>query len=323
MKNLFLWLLFSLVVNQACTFSGEANEEIYGKSNDFPKILDVSCKQIELPAIIEMMSWCLDDSLLYFKSTDTEYFFYTFDLDDFALVDSCGRKGQGPNEWLYPEMTIMSDGERLILDKGAFYRLKGQNITKLAPYRRFENISGLQFLEYPLVGYMYFSPKEVGWKLYDMENMVTKDSVAYKDEGNKGQALQQYDFFWDYAANNKVVMAHLYEDKYTVLHLQNDTIGKKQIYKGDVSFDSNRGELCYGDIECTEKYLFLLSHKRQKEGYLNATEIEVYDYEGNPVALLKLGIAAQHMLVDKVRQRILLLSPSDDFLYIADLNFDF
>lgn len=279
--------------------------------------------QVELPAVIEMMEWCLDDSLLHFKSVDTEYFFYTFNLSDFSLVDSCGKRGQGPDEWLFPRMTIMSDGSRLIMDSGkkGFYRMKNGEISKLASYKQYDNVTNMDVYKYPLIGYMNHFPREVSWKLYDVEKGMTRDSIRYLDETNEGKALLQHEFFWDFTTGDKVVLAHLYRDQYTILQLQDDTIGNVHIYRGSDE-SSSVGGYYYGDVECTDKYIFLLSHKRQMKGQRDAMEVEVYDHNGNPVRLLKLGIAAQHMLLDKPRRRLLFLSPADDYVYVADLDFD-
>jgi len=323
MKKNSIFILI-IIFLQSCASFDKREDCVYEKSVDFPKMINLNCKQIDLPATIEPMSWCLDDSLLYFRSSDTEYFFYTFRLSDFVLVDSCGRKGQGPDEWLFPRMATMSDGGLLVMDssvKRGFYRMKNKEIVKLASCRNFDNISDMHVYKYPLIGYMNFFPREVSWKFYDIETGITKDSILYLDETNKGQALQQHEFFWDFATSDRVVLAHLKRDQYTILQLQNDTIGSVCIYQGD-DYSNSLSEYYYGDVECSDKYIFLLSHKRQAEGKLNSTEIEVYDYEGTPVCLLKLGIAAQHMLLDKPRQRLLLLSPVDDYVYIADLDFN-
>lgn len=322
MKKLSL-LLFLFVALQSCTSSEQSEGGMRDKSIDFPKTIDVACKQVDLPAVVEMMGWCLDDSLLYFRSTNTEFFFYRFRLSDFSLVDSCGRKGNGPDEWISPNITTMQNQSLLVMDFGSkrgFYQMKGKEFAKLASYKYFDNVSDMQVYKYPLIGYTNFFPREVSWKLYDIEAGVTRDSIRYLDETNKGDALGQHEFFWNFMAGNKVVLAHLKRDQYTILQLQGDTIDKVQIYQGDDLSDSPSGYY-YGDVECTDKYIFLLSHKRQTEGKRDATEVEVYDYEGNPVCLLKLGIAAHHMLLDKPRQRLLFLSPADDYVYVADLDF--
>lgn len=312
-----------LVFFQSCTFTSKTENGICEKSIAFPKTVDLLCKQIDLPATLEMMYWCLDDSLLYFRSTDTEYFFYTFRLSDFSLVDSCGRKGQGPDEWLFPRMTTMADGGLLVMDsskKRGFYQMKNRTVTQLASCKNFDNITNMQVYRYPLIGYMNFFPREVSWKLYDIESGLTKDSIRYLDETNKGQALQQHEFFWDFGPDDKVVLAHLNRDQYTVIQLRDNRIDDVLLYQGS-DFSDSVNEYYYGDVECTEKYIFLLSHKRQSKGNMDSTEVEVYDYEGNPVCLLKLGISAQHMLLDKPRQRLLFLSPDDDYVYVADLDF--
>ena len=74
-------------------------------------------------------------------------------------------------------------------------------------------------------------------------------------------------------------------------------------------------------VECSEDYIFLLSHKHQSrsEG-IGSTEVEMYDYSGNPICLIKLDIYAQNMLLDIPRKRLLLLTPGDDYVYIADLS---
>ena len=51
----------------------------------------------------------------------------------------------------------------------------------------------------------------------------------------------------------------------------------------------------------------------------HSSEIEVFDYEGNAVCLLKLDYAASNMLLDKKHSRFLFTSYSDDDIHFAPI----
>lgn len=324
----YLSLFVSLLFLQSCVFQENAKNQINEKSCDFKGVFEVSCKQIELPAVIDVVNWCLNDSLLFCQSDNTENIFYAFSLIDFSLVESFGTKGMGPKEWLYPQMAL-SKNEKMILDDGKrkLSYIENQDIVKSVPYKGLDIPSDFKIYSYPLIGYMNFNPREVSWKLYDIETNQVKDSILYVDETNKGMALQLHEFFWDFGRDNTVVLASLYKDQYTVAKIQEDSIAQSLVYKGDGSSicetfnGSSTSKLFYGDVECSEDYIFLLSHKHQSrsEG-IGSTEVEMYDYSGNPICLIKLDIYAQNMLLDIPRKRLLLLTPGDDYVYIADLS---
>ena len=322
MKNIIkTTAIAALACMAACTSPEMGKVQTLEKENDFKQTIDLVCEQMEVPAIISIREWQIQDSLLLCQSDDTDYFYYRFRLSDFALVDSFITKGQGPGEFIFPTMARSENDEWLALNRGKreFVKMKGKEMIKEIPYKRYENITDMKTYRYPLVGYMNFFPREVTWKLFDVETNTVKDSILYMDETNKGQALQQHDFKWDFGADNRVVLAFRNRDEYTVAKLQADTIANIKIYHGT---ESTASGAYYTDVQCSDKYIFLLSGKHDAstmESDEHSSEIEVFDYEGNAVCLLKLDYAASNMLLDKKNSRFLFTSYSDDDIHFAPI----
>lgn len=78
----------------------------------------------------------------------------------------------------------------------------------------------------------------------------------------------------------------------------------------------------YVDVVCGKDYFYLLSAKNVKfsqDGPSGNSEIEIYDYNGNPVAHLQLDFISMKMVVDEDRDRLLLTSPMDEDIHIVQL----
>lgn len=322
MKNIIqTTAIAALACMTACTSPETGKVQTLEKANDFKQTIDLVCEQMEVPAIISIREWQIQDSLLLCQSDNTDYFYYRFRLSDLALVDSFITKGQGPGEFNFPTMARSENDEWLALNygKNEFVKIKGKEMMKNIPYKRNDNISDMKLYHYPLVGHETHFPHEVTWKLYDVESDVVKDSIRYVDESNKGQATQIYSYKWDFGADNQVVLAFRNKDEYSVAKLNADTIANIKIYRGTESTVSGA---YYGEVQCSDKYIFLLSYKNDAGTMANdnyTPEIEVYDYEGNAICRMKLDYAASNMLLDKKNSRLLFTSYSDDDIHIAPI----
>ena len=81
-------------------------------------------------------------------------------------------------------------------------------------------------------------------------------------------------------------------------------------------------EAYYSDVVCGD-FIYLLSQREiDLSGMSGTSQIEVYDYSGKPVKLIKLDIMAVRMLYDKHNGRFVFLSPSDNDLHVLDYAFE-
>lgn len=324
MKNKFRILAFSALAFMAsCTPAEQEKVQVREKLIDFKQIIEPVCEQVELPAIIDIRDWQLQDGLLLCQSDNTEHIFYRFRLSDFALVDSFITQGQGPGEFVFPAMARGKGDEWLALNRGKsqFVNMKGSEMVKTIPNKCFENIGKMKIYRYPLMGYQGYNPREVTWKLYDVETDRVKDSLLYVDESNKGAALSLHNYEWDFGADDRVVLAFRNRDEYVVAKLNADTIANVAIYKGGETPLADFGAY-YTGVMCSDKYIFITSSKHNtgtiKSGG-QTSEIEVYDYEGNAVCLMKFDYSISRALLDEKRERFIFASYSDDYIHILPI----
>lgn len=309
MKKFFSPLFLLTLLLMGCKNNSDSN--LIVKSTNFPQIIAVTPQIIEFPVIMAVRDWNITNQSLICKSRHTDYFFYEFSLSDFTLKDSFCVHGQGPEEFLFPEMLVMKENKQLIVDNGKkkIYSYENNKIEKVASVKTLDIMSSVKEYAYPIIGYKTHLPNELVWKLVDIEKGITLDSILFVDEDKKGQALAKYDFEWDFN-DNLLFMASRRKDMITIYSIEDSKVIKQYVWKGDTKFNSS---YTYTAIDCVSDRVYLLSQKNEK------SEVEIYTKHGDPICLLKLEMDVIDMLVDKKYNRLLLLT-SEEKLGVIDLS---
>lgn len=306
MKGICIIALLAAVVLNGCQDSSDGN--LIKKSTDFPEVVTVNAQILEFPTIMSIRGWTIDGQTLICKSRHTDYFFYEFNLPDLAPKDSFCMTGQGPEEFLFPELLVTKDKRRFIIDnakKGGYFYANGK-LEKVVSINSQDIMSSLHEYDYPLIGYKSDVPNELTWKLVNIETGATLDSILYVDEDKKGEALMKYDFEWTFG-DNRLYMASRKEDKVTVYLIENGKLMEACVWKGN---ETSLSKYTYTAIDCTEDYVYLLSSKKEQ------SEVEVYSLKGEPVCLLKLGTHVVDMLVDEKYGRLLFLTADQELVFV-------
>lgn len=302
MKKIFSPLFLLTLLLMGCKNNSDSNLVV--KSTNFPKIIAVTPQIIEFPAIMAVRDWNITNQSLICKSRHTDYFFYEFSLSDFTLKDSFCVHGQGSEEFLFPEMLVMKENKRLIVDNGKkkIYSYENNKIEKVASVKTLDIMSSVKEYAYPIIGYKTHLPNELVWKLVDIEKGITLDSILFVDEDKKGQAFAKYDFEWDFDGN-KLFMASRKEDNIKIYSIDNNKVTEQCIWKGNEGFEST---YTYTAIDCSLDKVYLLSQKEEN------SEVEIYTKHGEPTCLLKLGLPVVDMLLDEGYNRLLLLTANEE-----------
>lgn len=277
----------------------------------------------EPDVLMSVQEWFIDDSLLVCRSGDTPSLFYRLRLSDFACKDSFGVKGTGPEEYVLPHLSVKSPQEYMIIDNGkeqcmVLDKVDGSVKTSFAFPGGGNLVNLLQTYEYPLVSYVDYKPNALTWVLQDVEKQEVRDTLAFVDASRKGEAVR-YELRWDFEGGNLAV-AFFNFDQFLLMPVRDDgRLGRGKMFRAGSGQD---GKVYYTDIACADGcLLFLLSQRKVNvETGEGCSEVEVYDYQGNPKACYTLDILAEKMLYDAAAHRLVFTSPMDDRIYVGSLQ---
>lgn len=296
-------------------------------SHEFGTIVSMETRSIEVNELMEIKEWAITDTTLICKNGGGNPFYYVFSTNNFRIVGKFGRKGNGENEWISPHLIPLTDTTYTVIDNFRWGVYSVMKIDSLYTIQREKNmgmqvpLNSLKFLSCSTVGNISYSPREVVWRVTDMENLACLDSIVFFDE-SKGRNSMLYDFVYD-AAFGHAVFAYRYLDGFMVTSLSNGrNVVPKFAMKGDGKERVN-GNSYYTDVVCGEKYFYLLS--QEERGIVESSGnsfIEIYDYEGSPVKRINLDIKTFRMLYDKINKKVIFQPSMDNDFHVLDYAFE-
>ena len=327
MKHYFWPFGMVLIVAMiSCGESKSKGNSVCEKNADFPKVVSVPDSAIELDAIIHIDEWNVGDSALVCLSENSDKLFYRFDLDNFQKIDSFGVEGQGPGEFLSPNLMKSANKRTIVADsqKRNFIEFKGNEQSEINCPDLWMLFNQLCDVNYPIVcSYELGRDSEMNevlkWTTMDVTTGETIDSIYF----NRYEAgYPDIRLFLRTSTNGKhIVFITIPKDEFQIAEVSNDgKVIKRNVYKGSVEMSNERPY--YVDVVCGKDYFYLLSAKNAvftKDGVSGNTDIEIYDYDGNPVALLQLDVISISMVLDEDRGRLLLTSPLDEDIHLVQL----
>ncbi|MDE5555026.1 MAG: TolB-like 6-bladed beta-propeller domain-containing protein [Muribaculaceae bacterium] len=326
--KLYSWPLWMALI-VAITSCGESKSKGNGvceKNADFPKVVSVPDSAVELDAIIRIDEWNVGDSALVCLSQHTDKLFYRFDLDNFQTIDSFGVEGQGPGEFLSPKLVKSAHKRTILADSQNrnFIEIKGNEKTEIKCPDVWMLFNQLCDVNYPIVCmYELGRDSEMNevfkWNTMDVTTGEKIDSIYFN---RYDKAFPDMRMYLSTSTNGKyIVFITIPKDEFQIAEVSPEgKIIERTIYKGSKETSNERPY--YVDVVCGKDYIYLLSAKNaqfSKDDISGNSEVEIYDYDGNPVALLQLDVISIKMMLDEDRGRLLLTSPLDEDIHIVQL----
>lgn len=307
-----LFMLFIMSAFQRA----EVKERICSKDNAFAVTDKALYRSIGVTCQIE--SWLIAGDEIVITSTNPDSLFYSYSCKDFRRLAVYGRKGHGHNEFVSPLMFTGKSGSLLAIDNANMkvYKSDKGRFEQTETSRLHDALNDLKTISYPLVAYNSMAPLEVCLKIVNIESGQLVDSIAFKDNTGRGNAAV-YDYAWDYN-NGKIVIAHIHSEKFVVCNVNEN--GKiLDITSFDSSEIFSKDKTFYTDVVCGE-YIYLLSQKKVNvNDFSGYSEIEVYDYNGQPVKRIELDFISPKMLLDRTNNKLIFASAIDENIHIIDL----
>ena len=281
----------------------------------------------------------LDDYLILQNGSEgVEDFFFVYSCPEMDFLYSFAKRGRGPNEYFFPAIIKNTPGNILgfrdhATDKLAFYEVTDTcaNLCNTIPFKSQDNFRF--FWEITYVSDSLYLTKHQGYKtgateLWNIKTATLTDSLPNTFKNLPRElGKDYYTIFDDYfiAGNgNRFVLAYLMIDRIDfgiidggkmsiVSSVGTTSTPNFYLYKRNetTEFNVDRNIVYYENVFAGAKYVYALySDDRLDNTERNHSSIiEIYDWSGSPVTLLRLDIPVAYFTVDEANRIIYAVNP--------------
>lgn len=307
----------------SCGSGHGTDKDVQVKNTDFEVVMEVEDSVVELPGTLHIKEWRMVGGKLLCFASGNDQSFHVFDGDNFEKTDSFGVIGNGPGEFVMPSLVRGKSLEEVIYDPAqlAIFKLD-RDLKPIAL-----ETSGLWgTYNFPvsvsngIIGFTDKRKKDKVWLIKNISTGETMDSLFFLQKDMKNSKVP-VDF--KVASNaNRFVVARQFADECVIGNINDDSkIESFRYYEGVGKQHIERPY--YVDVDCGDKEFYLLSMKNVDFSDRNSPkgicEVEVYNYDGNPLRLIKLDFMPRKMLLDEKRNRLLFMSAMDDNVHIVSM----
>lgn len=324
MKKIIIYLSFAVVFVSCNNKNAASSWDEKHNSREFDSIVTLTTYPVIITEVMDIKEWNIIDTILICKNRGDYPSYYVFNTTNFDVIGEFGCKGKGENEWISPHLIPKSDSVYIVIDnvrlgvynvvrRDSMYSIqKKKDMVAQIPLNSVRSVSSSAF------AYVTHSPKEVSWKIADIETLACMDSIVFSD-GN----INKNSVFGDFSYNvtdDYAVFAFQHLDRFMIASLSNSHhVLPGLIMQGDGK-ERVRDDVYYTDVICRE-YIYLLSQKDVRTSELSGTSaIEVYDYSGNPIKKINLDTIVSDMVYDSINKRVIFRTPMDNDLHV--LNYE-
>lgn len=319
MKHFVHFLPCLILLLCSCGKSSES-ARIESLSDQFPMEINAVDSVYELPVVVSVKQWSISGDTLILLTTNKQNMIMTIDLKDMSLIDSIGSIGQGPGEFLSPALLKSDMDEMFLADamNGTYHKLQSSGYGPVVYNSGTPTALNDAYILSPhnLLNVEY-TPKYTRMTVRDLVSGNVTDSLNLPVAAFNSDNISTPDFRVGSAGKYSVI-AYQGVDRFEIITNDGKKLDSKTVFEGN----SPTGNLqfFYIGIENASEYFALLSMKGKDVTDSSTTpDIELYDYNGNPIAKIHIDFVAQNMLIDSANNRMLLLG-SDDNLHIISLT---
>jgi hypothetical protein len=322
MKNIILILVATLFILlfEECT---SKNKDIV--SNNENKILfseEITGDSILINEVIDINDWVRIDNQIIIQASVIDTFFFSYLLPDWKTHSTFGKKGQGPQEYLFPR--ISTDGEeKLYIYDNAKHNLVEYILleNKFIIKDEVKNNNPILIDKMLTINETTFlvkenTPHEIRFKMLVNKNNELINVSDFIVESN----LQGNTTFNDFVITNyKKHVATAYNHRNQIRLYQ---IGENNKFKILTDFtektDENKNKYFYTDLCCNEKYIYALYQNLDANLATDQDKsaIIIYNWSGEVVRKLNLDRIINKIIIDRHADCIYAISPyNSDCIY--------
>lgn len=280
----------------------------------FPIEKMLTADMVKLNEIInpEFMSICGEHFAISCSVTDPMIYLYSTPSLEFE--NSFVRKGRGPNEIpIFPMFCKSPDNNSMYIWGYTPVTIKKFHINgdNKPEYEREFRLSRYEAFNYMNILndslFLYYLPDELTIKKYDLVNNCYLDEIKFKMENHKESFFFSNRGMMD-ANTEKIVYSYIFKKQIDIFDVktmkrtaQIKTKGKTSVQP---SFDFNDVTKYYWNLYAGKDYFYALYGGSNNSENVKNSALEVFDYDGNPIAKYQFDTVPYLFVVDEAKNII-------------------
>ena len=311
-----LWVLSLVVLLFSC---GDRDTVVMAK-RAFPQEKKIRAVRIPAGETMNPGHMLQKGDYLIIESILSPKMLFVYSAPDLRFVCATGNKGNGPDE--FPSIPFLIDSQTdsiYVFGYGLRY-LKSMAVDSAAGVRLTERyallfheaFNSMHLLKDSVLVYQTVMPPQYSIKKYNLRQNEMIGELKMERES------PQEELAWDLsrgkmAANDSVIVyVYLYKNQIDLYDLETMELKKRNVWEYKPQQPTFKDEeLYYVSAFAGKKYFYaLFKGERNAEGKNPSNTIEVYDYDGNPVALYRFDIPPLYFYPDEKNNCIYATHPS-------------
>lgn len=276
------------------------------------------------------------DNLVLGSPANADGVLNVFSLPGMEFLYSAIRRGRGPDEflamnWAYSLLENTVSVYDIPQSRLRSYLVSRDTMFLLREYELKEKMEGGANVTMPYVSMIQLNESQFVTRAAarTFDELKLQNFESGKTEGVVPDLLSKdpdRDFYLSYNyvfgfGGNCLVRAYRYFDRIEIFRKNDDNTFTPEVIVTDSknyenNLDSEDRVVYYRDIVCGKQNIYLL-YSGSKERAVAKSEIEIFDYEGNPVSIISLDRSISMIMVDEAGCKIYGIdSLNPDYIYI-------
>ncbi len=294
----YKWTILLMLFLIACQ-----SEQTTISEKDFATTISLKEKPIAVKELLNVRSFLVKNDLLIVQNDRQDSIFMGINIHSGHCDKAWGRKGQGPDEYLYPRLINLGENEFEIINFG-----KKNIINVQLPSYQLEKKKLEKMSDFPLNIVSVGENKYV----YDV-TMPRKQHLFVWNYGEKPQLIYTFpDLKEKYknssvyngyvtasGKNNRIVYVYQYLRRFDILDFSGKLINSIEVtpnksaeFQSNGNVDHGNSMTYYMGVKSTDKFIYLYyvgyTGDELQDNLKVPTYIEQYDWDGKPIKRYKI-----------------------------------
>lgn len=287
----------------------------------FPVDITAKDSVVEFPNMFALEEWGIKGDTLFILTSGQDSIVNMISMENMSRAQSFGSIGQGPDELLHPHL-LKSEQGGMFLGDGMSGRIR--RIDKGYPGEIISNpgrpilMNDACLLGRSHLAYVFYSPRKTQLLIQELSSGSVSDSLSLP-------MLEPYPktevstMAFKVSSNGEFfVAAYQGMERFDIVRQSDNHFMNPCVYKGSSSTGENR--FFFIDVNCGSDFFAVLSMKgKDVFSEKSFPDIEIFAYDGFPLARLRIDFQAYKILIDDDKNQLLLLSTNDEALHLVSI----
>ncbi len=289
----YKWIILLVVLFTACQ-----SEHVRFDEKDFAEITPLKGEDIAVKELLNVHSFLVKNDLLIVQNDRQDSIFMGINIHSGHCDKAWGRKGHGPDEYLYPRLVNSGENEFEIINFGnkniitahlPSYELEKKELEKMSDFPL--NIVSAGENKYVYDVMMPRKQHLFVWNYGEKPQLI----YTFPDLKEKYKNTSVYNgFLTANSKNNRIVYVYQYLRRFDILDFSGKRINSIEVTPNkSVKLQSNgnidyvNSMVYYMGVKSTEKFFYLYyvgyTGDELQDNLKVPTYIEQYDWNGSPI----------------------------------------